>query len=84
MSEESIQRHLRELRGELGRDRASEPETRELLRDLAQDIDRALEADERSGLVDRLRSSVVQFEAEHPDLALFTARIIDQLVKLGV
>jgi hypothetical protein len=83
MSEDAIQRHLHELRGELGRSRVSEPATRDLLRDLAGDIDRALEG-EREGLVERLRSTAGQFEAEHPDLALFAARVVDQLVKLGI
>jgi len=84
MGEDSLQRQLRELHGELGRARPSEPATRELLRELAADIDRALAGGERRGLAAALRSAALHFEAEHPDLAVLTTRVIDALVKLGI
>jgi hypothetical protein len=83
VGEDALQRQLRELHGELGRVRVSEDATRELLRELAGDIDRALASGERSGLVERLRRAALHFEAEHPDLAALTTRVIDALVKLG-
>jgi predicted nucleic acid-binding Zn-ribbon protein len=84
MNEDSLQKQLRRLQGELQRAPIRERATREQLRELAEEIDRALEGGERSGLTERLQGSVALFEAEHPDLALLTARVIDQLVKLGV
>ena len=84
MTESPIQNQLRELRAELQRAPVREPATRERLRELADEIDRALEGGERGGLTERLQASVALFEAEHPDLALLTARMIDTLVKLGV
>jgi hypothetical protein len=54
-----------------------------LLRELAADIDRALAGGEHRGLVDTLRRAALHFEAEHPDLAVLTTRVIDALVKLG-
>ena len=83
MSEDLLQGQLRELHRQLGRARVSESETRELLHELARDIDRALSEGEPRGLTERLRGAVVLFEAEHPDLALLTVRVIDALVKLG-
>jgi hypothetical protein len=83
MSEDALQRQLRELHAELGRASVSEPETRELLRELASDIDHVLVSGERGGLVDQLRAAALQFESEHPDLAQLTTRVIDALVKLG-
>jgi hypothetical protein len=83
MSEDALQRQLRELHGALGKADVREAETRALLHELARDIDRALASGERRGLVDRLRSVATQFEGEHPDLAVLTTRVIDALVKLG-
>jgi hypothetical protein len=82
MSEDQLRERLRALHAELGRAQVSQPETRALLRDLAGDIDRALEG-EHGGLVERLRGAALHFEAEHPDLAQLTTRVIDALVKLG-
>lgn len=83
MTEDSIRKQLRELHSELHRAPVREPATRERLRELAGEIDRVLEGGEQAGLVERLQGSVALFEAEHPDLALLTARVIDTLVKLG-
>ena len=83
MNEDLLQGHLRELHRELERARVSKGETRELLHELARDIDRALSEGEHLGLRERLRGAAALFEAEHPDLALLTARVIDALVKLG-
>jgi len=82
MAEDELREKLRELQGELGRASVNQPETRALLRDLAGDIDRALEG-ERGGLVEQLRAAALHFEADHPDLAQLTTRVIDALVKLG-
>jgi uncharacterized protein DUF4404 len=84
MSEDALQRQLRELHGELGRARVDQPATRALLRELAGDIDRVLEGGERGGLIDTLRSAALHFETDHPDLAVLTTRVIDALVKLGI
>jgi uncharacterized membrane-anchored protein YjiN (DUF445 family) len=83
MTEESLQRQLRRLHAELGRAQVRDPATRDRLDELAADIDRALESG-GAGLAERLQATVALFEAEHPDLALLTARVIDALVKLGV
>jgi Domain of unknown function (DUF4404) len=80
---DSLNRQLRDLRDELQRATVREAD-RERLRELADEIERALQGGERAGLAERLQASAALFEAEHPDLALLTARVIDQLVKLGV
>jgi hypothetical protein len=84
MDEEALKRQLRELQSELGRAPVREGETRALLRELSGDIDRVLAGGERGGLVDGLRRAALQFESEHPDLAVLTTRVIDALVKLGI
>ena len=82
-TEESLREELRRLHAELGRAQVRDPAKRDRLDELAAHIDRALESG-GSGLAERLQESVALFEAEHPDLALLTARVIDALVKLGV
>ena len=84
MTEDSILRQLRKLQSELQRAPVRDAAMRERLRELADEIEQVLEGGERAGLTERLQGSVAVFEAEHPDLALLTARVIDQLVKLGV
>ncbi len=83
MTEESLRRELRRLQNELGSAQVRDPATRDRLDELAADIDRALESG-GAGLAEQLQASVALFEAEHPDLALLTARVIDALVKLGI
>lgn len=84
MTEDSIRKQLLELQAQLHGLPVREAATRDQLRELAGEIERALEGGERSGLTERLQGSVALFEAEHPDLALLTARVVDQLVKLGI
>jgi uncharacterized membrane-anchored protein YjiN (DUF445 family) len=83
MTDESLRRELRRLHTALGRAQVRDPATRDRLDELAVDIDRALESG-GAGLAERLQESAALFEAEHPQLALLTARVIDALVKLGV
>jgi hypothetical protein len=83
MNEDALQRHLRELHAELARAQVSEDRTRALLRELSGDIDRVLAGGERRGFTDALRRAALQFESQHPDLAILTTRVIDALVKLG-
>ena len=88
MTDSDLRQQLRELQAELHRVALGEEAAREPLRGLANEIERKLEATETrgedEGLTERLRNSLAAFEAQHPDLAVLTARVIDQLVKLGI
>jgi hypothetical protein len=83
--------HLRELlealHAELRRTRAVDDESRELLRAVDGDIQRALERSgeqEPDSLIERLRETVDRFEGTHPALTEAVSRVLDSLVKMGI
>jgi hypothetical protein len=83
---ERLQRHLEQLRAELGSAGELDVETRALLEEVAVDIEQALHEDtfQPSTFAERLEASALEFEADHPALARVLREVTDALAKLGV
>ncbi len=97
MPQESLQQLLQKLHAELGRTRAVDRRSRQLLRRLESDILRLLDrppppdrAGERApaqtdtALLPRLRESLEHLESNHPDLASAVRNLINFLENSGV
>ncbi len=86
MTEKNLNELLRELNQALEKIDEIDPETRELVKDLDEDINRLLESGEEDleGVVDRARSIETRFALEHPFAERFLREIIDALAKVGI
>lgn len=88
MEKQHLRQQLEALHEVLGESESIGPEARELLRTVMDDIQRVLEAEERAeereGLVDRMREAVEEFEESHPALAEAAGRVIDALARMGI
>jgi hypothetical protein len=88
--DESLHDRLERLHAELSRIETVDPEERELLATLMDDIRHVL--DERGGarepeytaLGKRLRSRLTRVEASYPNAALVMGQVIDALANLGL
>lgn len=76
--QESLRELLARVHARLGKTDSIDPESRELLAEVMQDIERAL------GKKQRLESLAVQFEADHPGLAQTLRQLADVLGKAGI
>jgi Domain of unknown function (DUF4404) len=76
--QESLRELLARLHDRLGKADSVDPESRELLAEVMEDIERAL------GKKQRLESLAVQFEADHPGLAQTLRQLADVLGKAGI
>jgi hypothetical protein len=83
---------LAALHAELARTTSVDPQSRELLTDILNDVTRLL-ANAPAGaataasdppLESRLDAVAVQFEAEHPTLGAAIRRVVDALAKAGI
>jgi hypothetical protein len=85
---ETLRRNLDRLHEELASGRALDPETREMLETVANDIERTLrgehDADSVRERLDRLEGAALRFEAEHPSFARVLTEVTDALTKIGV
>ncbi len=86
-----LRQQLAELHTELAAARQVDPEVRELLGQIMQDIARladapsaAADSDSQASAVDRIEAIAVQFEAGHPALAASLRRFVDLLGKAGL
>lgn len=94
MEKEQLKQTLASLHAELARRGELDGDVRDLLRQLAGDIDdvldsgepraSALRETEHSSLIDRLRDARSRFEETHPDLAMTLGRVADALSQLGI
>lgn len=86
MPKNTLRQNLEHVHRELAKPRAMDAETRELLADIAADIERVLaeERPEDAGLADRVETATVRFEASHPNLARALSEVTDALAKLGI
>lgn len=86
MSQESLRELLAEVHERLNQTSSVDPESRDLLRTVMQDIERTLEGSAPSDgkHTASLESLAVQFEADHPQLADTLRQLIDSLGKGGV
>lgn len=93
---EQLKNRLGELHEQLTHGGEVDPETRELLVQLAADIDSLLvrsragaeedlpDEGEKQSLVDRMMDMTSEFEESHPTLATTIGRIADALSNIGI
>jgi Domain of unknown function (DUF4404) len=96
MDPKILRDQLGKLHQELGGVRHVDPQSRQLLTEVLEDIQRLLQADRapapqpgssppgNASLPERLEKVAVQFEADHPALAAGSRRLIDLLGKAGL
>ena len=88
MPEQDLRDTLEHLHKELKQARSVDERSRELLRDVMDDIHAILDpsaAEARPGsLVERLREAVGDFEDSHPAVTEAVGRVVDALAKMGI
>ena len=83
MSKKRLRELLAELSAELNETSDVDADTRELLEQLHDDIDR-LTGDEHASAVDRAKSLESQFAAKHPVAERIAREFADLLAKMGI
>ena len=86
MSDKNLNELLSELNQALENIDEIDPETRKLVKDLDEDINRLLESgeDDIDGVVDRAQAIETKFALEYPVAERFLREIIDALSKVGI
>ena len=86
MTDNNLNQLLSELNQALEKIDEIDPETRALVKDLDEDINRLLESGEEDldNVVDRARSIETRFALEYPVAERFLREIIDALAKVGI
>jgi hypothetical protein len=86
MTDKNLHELLTELNQELERIDEIDPETRALVQDLDEDINRLLENGEEDfdSVVDRAKGIETRFALEHPVAERFLREIIDALSRVGI
>lgn len=86
MTDKNLNELLSELNQALEKIDEIDPETRALVKDLDEDINRLLESGEEDvdNVVDRARSIETRFALEYPVAERFLREIIDALAKVGI
>jgi hypothetical protein len=86
MEEKKLHELLTELNDELEQIDQVDAETRKLVKDLDEDINRLLQGSETDveGVVDRAQSIQTRFALDHPVAERFLREIIDALSRVGI
>jgi hypothetical protein len=85
MTSEKLQQLLKELHQELGATTALDPQSRKLVEQVLQDVERIGHHPEPPASIEaRLREVMLRFESEHPRLATTVGQVADALGKLGI
>jgi predicted transcriptional regulator len=86
MTDKNLNELLSELNEALEKIDEIDPETRALVKDLDEDINRLLESgeDDIEGVVDRAQAIETRFALEYPVAERFLREIIDALAKVGI
>lgn len=89
MDKQTLRGQLEELHAELQQVESLDVNEREMLQNLARDVQEALRREDDStqhysSLGDRLREVIAQVEASHPQTTLLMRQVIDQLAYLGI
>lgn len=89
MDKQTLRGQLQELHTELQQVKSLDVNEREMLQNLARDIQEALnKEDDRTqhynSLGNRLRETVAQVEASHPRVTMLMRQVIDQLAFMGI
>ena len=84
--EKALREDLEKLRRELHEGPELDQETRQMLADLAHEIEQAIErsAGAEPSLSDRLREATERFEESHPSLTAVVGRLADMLSGVGI
>ncbi|MBL8197985.1 MAG: DUF4404 family protein [Chromatiales bacterium] len=85
MTNAKLQQLLKELHQELGATTTLDPNSRQLVEQVLQDVDRIGQHPEPPASIEaRLREVMLRFESEHPRLATTVGQVADALGKLGI
>ncbi len=88
MTEKSLKTLLNELQELLEKTDQIDPETRKLVRDLDDEVNRLLDPDsgedDFDSVVDHAKSVETRFAVDHPVAERFLREIIDALSKVGI
>lgn len=89
MQRQQLRKLIGDLHTELSTAEQIDDDSRELLQQLAGDIEtltvaESPEAGHRESAVDQLEEAVVKFETDHPRLSMVLGEILDALGKLGI
>ena len=89
MDKQTLRGQLEELHAELQQVETLDVSEREMLQNLARDVQEVLSReDDRtqhySSLGDRLREAVAQVEASHPRATMLMRQVIDELAYMGI
>ena len=86
MTDKNLHELLTELNRELESINEIDPETRTLVKDLDEDINRLLENgdDDYDNVVDRAKSIETRFAVDHPVAERFLREIIEALSRVGI
>ena len=86
MTDKNLNELLTELNDALEKIEEIDPETRALVKDLDEDINRLLESgeDDFDSVVERAQSIQTHFALEHPVAERFVREIIDALSRVGI
>jgi hypothetical protein len=90
MDKQALREQLAELHAELQQVESLDVNEREMLQNLAKDVQELLRReDDRtpqhySSLGERLREAVAQVEASHPRATMLMRQVIDQLAYMGI
>ena len=93
MQKEQLQATLRRLHDELSRTEGVEPDTLARLRTITDEMQRALDEREDAAYEDAanvessvsgLKSLLLKFESEHPQLSVTIGRVADALAAMGI
>lgn len=88
--QEKFLKTIEKLHSELKETKAVDAESRQLLTELKNDIEKLLNQDEDASskqnedLIDKLKNTAEHFEASHPDLTSSINNVITILVNLGI
>ena len=89
MDSKELQSILRNLHAELGSAESVDAESREMLQQIARDIEKIAAApepvaEEHASVTRQLEDAALKFESEHPKLSQVLGDIMDALGKLGI
>ena len=88
MQKEQLQATLRRLHDELSRTEGVEPDTLARLRTITDEMQRALDEREDAADVESsasgLKSLLLKFESEHPQMSDTIGRVADALAAMGI
>jgi hypothetical protein len=88
MTNDELRHTLRKLRAEIDGLRFKDPEARERIRMLLAGVEQQLEntgdAPPEDGLIDNLKTTIEQFELEHPRLGALLNQLLLALSTMGI